>query len=112
MNLEAQVRRAAAGYLVSLALVAVFTGVVAIIRELADVGNVSMVYLLAVIASAVAFGSRPAILAAVASFLAYDFFFIEPKFGGQRHPPPVRPVDSRPPLTPGEGRRRARRDPS
>jgi two-component system sensor histidine kinase KdpD len=39
-----------------------------------------MVYLLAVIAAAVAFGSRPAILAAVASFLAYDFFFIEPNY--------------------------------
>ena len=80
MNLGAQVRRPIAGYLVSLALVAMFTGVVAVIRALADVGNVSMVYLLAVIASAVAFGSRSAILAAVASFLAYDFFFIEPQY--------------------------------
>jgi two-component system sensor histidine kinase KdpD len=80
VNLGAQVQRPIAGYLVSLALVAVFTGVVAIIRTLADVGNVSMVYVLAVIASAVAFGSRPAILAAIASFLAYDFFVIEPKY--------------------------------
>jgi hypothetical protein len=42
VNLGAQVRRATAGYLVSLALVAVFTVAVAVIRELADVGNVSM----------------------------------------------------------------------
>jgi two-component system, OmpR family, sensor histidine kinase KdpD len=80
VNIADQIRRPIAGYLVSLALVAAFTGVVAIIRALADVGNVSMVYLLAVIASAVAFGSRPAIVAAVAAFLAYDFFFIEPKY--------------------------------
>jgi len=42
VTLGAQVRRANAGYFVTLALVVVFTGVVAVIRELADVGHVSI----------------------------------------------------------------------
>jgi hypothetical protein len=42
VNLAAQVKRPVTGYFVSLALVAVFTGVVAVIRALADVGNVLM----------------------------------------------------------------------
>lgn len=80
MILRALLTRQVTGYAASLALVAMFTGVVAIIRALADVGNVSMVYLLAVIASAVAFGSRPAILAAAAAFVAFNFFFVHPRY--------------------------------
>jgi two-component system, OmpR family, sensor histidine kinase KdpD len=37
--------------------------------------NISMVFLLAVLFSAVSFGIWPAIYASVLSFLAYDFFF-------------------------------------
>jgi two-component system, OmpR family, sensor histidine kinase KdpD len=40
--------------------------------------NLSMVFLTAVLFSAVRFGMRPAILSSVLSFLAYNFFFIEP----------------------------------
>jgi two-component system sensor histidine kinase KdpD len=39
-----------------------------------------MLYLLAVMASAVLFGRGPAILASVASFLAFNFFFVEPHY--------------------------------
>src|SRR5438132_6680345 len=39
-----------------------------------------MLYLLAVMASAVLFGRGPAILASVASFLAFNFFFLEPHY--------------------------------
>ena len=39
-----------------------------------------MLYLLAVMASALLFGSGPAILAAIASFVAFNFFFIEPRY--------------------------------
>ena len=39
-----------------------------------------MLYLLAVMASALLFGSGPAILAAIASFGAFNFFFIEPRY--------------------------------
>ena len=40
--------------------------------------NVSMVYLLAVVFSAARFGIWPALLSSILSFLAYNFFFIEP----------------------------------
>ena len=39
-----------------------------------------MLYLLAVLAAAALFGSRPAIFAAVVSFAAYNFFFIKPHY--------------------------------
>ena len=42
--------------------------------------NLSMVFLMAVLFSAVSFGMWPAIYASVLSFLAYNFFFIEPLY--------------------------------
>lgn len=42
--------------------------------------NLSMIFLAAVLAAAIARGTRSAILASVFSFLAYNFFFIEPRF--------------------------------
>jgi two-component system sensor histidine kinase KdpD len=42
--------------------------------------NISMIFLLAVVASAVTFGIWPAIYASVLSFLAYNLFFIEPLY--------------------------------
>jgi two-component system sensor histidine kinase KdpD len=68
------------GYFCALALTGLVSGVIALIREVADVGNISMLYLLAVMASAVLFGRGPAILASVASFLAFNFFFVEPHY--------------------------------
>ena len=68
------------GYFCALALTGLVSGVIALIREVADVGNISMLYLLAVMASAVLFGRGPAILASVASFLAFNFFFVEPYY--------------------------------
>ena len=44
------------------------------------IANVSMLYLIAVLATAVAFGRGPAILASVAAFLTFDFFFVEPYY--------------------------------
>ena len=67
-------------YLLSLGLVGLFTGIVALVRALADVSNASMLYMLAVLASAVLFGSRPAIFAALASFVAFNFFFLHPRY--------------------------------
>ena len=80
MRIRQLVRRDAFGYITALVFVAVVTGVVAIVRVLADVSNVSMLYLLAVLASAVLFGSGPASVASIAAFLAYDVFFIEPRY--------------------------------
>ncbi len=58
------------------AAVAVGSGLAAI----APLPNLSMVFLLAVLFSAVSFGIWPAIYASALSFLAYNFFFIEPLY--------------------------------
>ncbi len=71
-------RRAWVGYAVALLLTALVTSVIALVRQAASVGNISMLYLLAVLLTAIAFGSLPAIFASVASFLAFDYFFIAP----------------------------------
>jgi two-component system sensor histidine kinase KdpD len=68
------------GYTFALILTAVVTGIIALVRTDTDVSNISMLYLLAVLASAVLFGSGPAVLSAVAAFFAYDFFFIRPHY--------------------------------
>ncbi len=47
---------------------------------LAPLPNMSLVFSMAVLFSAVSFGMRPAIYASVLSFLCYNFFFIEPLY--------------------------------
>ena len=47
---------------------------------LTPIPNLSVVFLLAVLLSAVSFGIWPAIYASVLSFLAFNFFFIEPLY--------------------------------
>ena len=42
--------------------------------------NLVLLYVLAVVASGLKFGSRPAILAAVLSFLSYNFFLTDPRY--------------------------------
>jgi two-component system sensor histidine kinase KdpD len=61
---------------------AVATALVAgkLISALAPLPNIAMVFLMAVLFAAVSFGMWPAILASVLSFLAYNFFFIEPLY--------------------------------
>jgi hypothetical protein len=58
---------AVAGYVLALGLTAIVTGVIAAIEQIADVANISMLYLFAVMASAIAFGSGPAIVASMAA---------------------------------------------
>src|SRR5262245_21638355 len=43
-----------------------------------NLANVSMLYLLAVMATAVAFGRGPAVFASISSFLLFDWFFVDP----------------------------------
>jgi two-component system sensor histidine kinase KdpD len=69
-----------AGYAAALALTGVVSGVIALVRVFGDVENISMLYLVAVLASAIAFGSGPAIAASVAAFLEFDVLFIEPRY--------------------------------
>ncbi len=65
-------------YLAALAAVVLCTVAIGLILQQVRVANASVLYLVAVLAVAVAFGRGPAILAAVAAFLAFDFFFVQP----------------------------------
>src|SRR5690349_1873471 len=58
--------------LVGVTLVSLFIGLVFARVNLA---NISMLYLLAVMAAAVAFGRGPAIFASISAFLIFDWFF-------------------------------------
>src|SRR5215208_6417574 len=76
----AGVRNAAAAlpFLASAAAVALATIAGLLLTALVRLPNVSMVFLLAVLFAAARFGLWPALFASGLSFLAYNFFFIEP----------------------------------
>ena len=57
---------------------ALATAIAAIMDRHFERTNVVMVYLLAVVLVAVRFGRRAAVLAAMASVAAFDFFFVPP----------------------------------
>jgi len=67
-------------YVASLLLVAAVTLLGIPLKKVLDPTNLVMVYLLAVVLSAVYLGRGPAILASFTSVLAFDFFFINPIF--------------------------------
>lgn len=75
-----QVLRIGVAYLSSTVAVAIATVAGRLFLAVTSLPNISMVFLLAVLFSAVSFGMWPAIYASVLSFLAYDFFFIEPLY--------------------------------
>jgi two-component system sensor histidine kinase KdpD len=60
--------------------VAVALGAGELLTRLTPIPNLSMVFLMAVLFTAVSFGVWPAIYASVLSFAAYNFFFIEPVY--------------------------------
>ena len=66
-------------YLYSLLLVLAATGIGALVGSGISPVNLVMVYLLAVVIAALYLGRGPAILASIASVLAFDFFFIPPQ---------------------------------
>lgn len=66
-------------YLVALGAVAAATVGVGLLGPL-RLANASLLYLAAVLVSAVVAGRGPAIAASIAAFLTFDFFFIEPHF--------------------------------
>jgi len=80
VRIAALAQHPAVRYGAPLILVAVFTGLVALVRLAADIGNASMLYLLAVMAAALMFGSRSAIITAIASMIAFNLFFIQPRY--------------------------------
>ena len=66
------------GYAAALAAVALVSAVIGVIEARAQVANISMLYLLAVLGAATRLGRGPAIAASIAAFLAFNWFFVEP----------------------------------
>lgn len=62
----------------ALATTALATGFGLSLDRIAPLPNLSMIFLLSVLACATSLGTRSAVLSAALSFLAYNFFFIEP----------------------------------
>ncbi len=80
-------------YAGSLAMVAVALGVGEGLQQLLGTSNLSLVFLTAVLGSAIAYGLWPSLIACLASVLAYNFFFLPPihtftiaRPGKPRHP--------------------------
>lgn len=69
-----------AGYAGAVALVTGTTAVGAATRAVLDVPDVEMLYVVAVLVSAVYLGRGPAIAAAAVGVLAYDYLFVPPTF--------------------------------
>jgi two-component system, OmpR family, sensor histidine kinase KdpD len=67
-------------YAGSLAMVAVALGIGFILRHYLGVSNVALVFLTAVLASAVTYGLWPALFACLVSVLAFNFFFLPPLY--------------------------------
>jgi len=72
-------KAALAGSLRKIAALAVVTGAVYLFREAVPVLSLGVLYLFAVLPVAVVWGRAYAILVAVASMLAFNFFFLPPK---------------------------------
>jgi two-component system sensor histidine kinase KdpD len=68
------------GYLLALFLVALTTGISMLFSHLLDPTNLVMLFLLAVVIAALRLGFGPAVLTAVLSVVAFDFFFVRPYF--------------------------------
>jgi two-component system sensor histidine kinase KdpD len=71
-------RKGIAGYAEGMVAVGVVVGIALAVRELASGANIAMLFLAAVLISAVRSGTGPAIATSAAGFLAYNFFFTEP----------------------------------
>jgi two-component system sensor histidine kinase KdpD len=62
----------------SLAMVAAALVLGLVLQHLLGISNIALVFLTAVLASAVSYGLWPSLFACLASVLAYDFFFVPP----------------------------------
>jgi two-component system sensor histidine kinase KdpD len=76
-----------AGYAAALVGVVGITLAIHWIGQYARIANISALYLLVILACAVVYGSGPAVLASVLAFLAFDWFFVEPKWHWTVHDP-------------------------
>jgi two-component system sensor histidine kinase KdpD len=66
------------GYPVALAFVAIISLAIVVVTPHARYTNLSMLYLIAVLVAALTFGRGPAVVASIAAFFTYDWFFIPP----------------------------------
>ncbi|HEU4764618.1 MAG TPA: DUF4118 domain-containing protein [Candidatus Eisenbacteria bacterium] len=73
-------RRRAGGYVGVLLILGVCTALAALMQRHFDFAGLTMVYLLGVVVSAVAFGRGPAVLASVLSVAIFDFAFVPPRY--------------------------------
>jgi K+-sensing histidine kinase KdpD len=71
---------AAAQFGAALLFVAVATGCGFILEPLIGAPNLTLVFVLPVLAAATLFGWGPSLVATIASVLAFDFFFTEPRY--------------------------------
>lgn len=71
---------AAAQYGASLLFVALATGCGFILQPLIGAANLTLVFVLPVIAAATLFGWGPSLVATAAGVIAFDFFFTEPRY--------------------------------
>lgn len=71
---------ALAGYGLALAMVALATVLAIAVERQVRIPNLSLIFVLPVVATAALFGWRPALAAAVASVAAYNFFLLEPRY--------------------------------
>ena len=67
-------------YVRSLGMVAIALGAAKLIDQVIDVPNLSLVFLAAVLLSAISYGLGPSLVASAASVLAYNFFFLPPVY--------------------------------
>ena len=67
-------------YLKSLALIAAATAASELVFQFLSPTNLVMIYLLAVVLAAARLGRKPAIVTAFLGVLAFDFFFVPPRF--------------------------------
>ena len=67
-------------YLGSAAAVAIALGIGLLLKQFIDVQSISLIFLTAVLASAIAWGLWPSLFTVIAGVLAYNFFFIPPLY--------------------------------
>jgi two-component system sensor histidine kinase KdpD len=66
------------GYTFAVGAVVLVSFAIAVLPGGLRIANISMLYLIAILATAVAFGSGPAVVASVLAVLIFDWFFVEP----------------------------------
>ncbi len=79
-NIVLYLRQSWRGFAVALLSVGLVTTLIAVIDSRLTLSNSSQLYLIAVLLTASVFGRGPAIVAATAAFVLFDFFFVDPRY--------------------------------